>query len=98
MASISTGLVTIYVLGTEECIDAGHVGGDKRLIDAHNRAVTVALEQVESLASTRVQKDGVSETVLTGNLIIARFNHDTSRAQEPQIHAQRGHQRDAERG
>jgi conjugative relaxase-like TrwC/TraI family protein len=86
MASISTGPVTIYVLGTEECIDAGHVGGDKRLIDAHNRAVTVALEQVESLASTRVQKDGVSETVLTGNLIIARFNHDTSRAQEPQIH------------
>lgn len=48
--------------------------------------MTVALEQVESLASTRVQKDGVSETVLTGNLIIARFNHDTSRAQEPQIH------------
>ncbi|MDV0391656.1 MobF family relaxase, partial [Klebsiella grimontii] len=47
------------------------LGGDKRLIDAHNRAVTVALNQVESLASTRVQKDGVSETVLTGNLIIA---------------------------
>ncbi|MBK0167090.1 conjugative transfer relaxase/helicase TraI [Klebsiella sp. S69] len=62
------------------------LGGDKRLIDAHNRAVTVALNQVESLAGTRVQKDGVSETVLTGNLIIARFNHDTSRAQEPQIH------------
>ncbi|EIW9148248.1 TPA: relaxase domain-containing protein, partial [Klebsiella pneumoniae] len=38
------------------------------------------------LASTRVKKDGVSETVLTGNLIIARFNHDTSRAQDPQIH------------
>ena len=62
------------------------LGGDKRLIDAHNRAVTVALNQVEALAGTRVQKDGVSETVLTGNLIIARFNHDTSRAQEPQIH------------
>ena len=62
------------------------LGGDKRLIDAHNHAVTVALNQVESLAGTRVQKDGVSETVLTGNLIIARFNHDTSRAQEPQIH------------
>ncbi|MFM3795371.1 MobF family relaxase, partial [Klebsiella variicola] len=62
------------------------LGGDKRLIDAHNRAVTVALNQVESLASTRVKRDGVSETVLTGNLIIARFNHDTSRAQDPQIH------------
>jgi conjugative relaxase-like TrwC/TraI family protein len=27
------------------------LGGDKRLIDAHNRAVTVALNQVESLAA-----------------------------------------------
>ncbi len=74
------------------------LGGDKRLIDAHNRAVTVALNQVESLASTRVKKDGVSETVLTGNLIIARFNHDTSRAQgSTDTHTQRGYQRDTER-
>ena len=62
------------------------LGGDKRLIDAHNRAVDVALTQVEALASTRMMRNGVTETVLTGNLVIARFNHDTSRAQEPQIH------------
>jgi ATP-dependent exoDNAse (exonuclease V) alpha subunit len=30
--------------------------------------------------------DGKSETVLTGNLIVAKFNHDTNRNQEPQIH------------
>jgi conjugative relaxase-like TrwC/TraI family protein len=36
------------------------LGGDKRLIDAHNRAVTVALRQVESLAATRVMTDGKS--------------------------------------
>ena len=62
------------------------LGGDKRLIEAHNRAVDVALKQVEALASTRVMRDGVSETVLTGNLVIARFNHDTSRDQDPQLH------------
>ncbi|EEW1677097.1 conjugative relaxase, partial [Escherichia coli] len=61
-------------------------GGDKRLIDAHNQAVDFAVRQVEALASTRVMTDGQSETVLTGNLVMALFNHDTSRDQEPQLH------------
>lgn len=58
------------------------LGGDKRLIDAHNQAVDFAVRQVEALASTRVMTDGQSETVLTGNLVMALFNHDTSRDQE----------------
>ena len=62
------------------------LGGDKRLIEAHNQAVTEAIRQVETLAATRVMVDGKSETVLTGNLIVAKFNHDTNRNQEPQIH------------
>ncbi|MFK3707914.1 conjugative transfer relaxase/helicase TraI [Klebsiella sp. NPDC088457] len=62
------------------------LGGDKRLIDAHNQAVTEAVRQVETLAVTRVMTDGKSETVLTGNLIVAKFNHDTNRNQEPQLH------------
>ncbi|AXM04901.1 hypothetical protein DKG79_26350 (plasmid) [Escherichia fergusonii] len=33
-----------------------------------------------------VMTDGQSETVLTGNLVMALFNHDTSRDQEPQLH------------
>ncbi|MGU8172819.1 relaxase domain-containing protein, partial [Escherichia coli] len=56
------------------------------LIDAHNQAVDFAVRQVEALASTRVMTDGQSETVLTGNLVMALFNHDTSRDQEPQLH------------
>lgn len=51
------------------------LGGDKRLIDAHNQAVDFAVRQVEALASTRVMTDGQSETVLTGNLVMALFNH-----------------------
>ncbi|QMN06519.1 conjugative transfer relaxase/helicase TraI (plasmid) [Escherichia coli] len=62
------------------------LGGDKRLIEAHNQAVDFAVHQVEALASTRVMTDGQSETVLTGNLVMALFNHDTSRDQEPQLH------------
>ncbi len=44
------------------------------------------MRQLETLAATRVMTDGKSETVLTGNLIVAKFNHDTNRNQEPQIH------------
>lgn len=62
------------------------LGGDKRLIDAHSQAVTVAVKQLETLAATRVMTHGKSETVLTGNLIVAKFNHDTNRNQEPQLH------------
>ncbi len=65
------------------------LGGDKRLIDAHNQAVDFAVRQVEALASTRVMTDGQSETVLTGNLVMALFNHDTSRDQEPQLTGRR---------
>ncbi|KAA5780369.1 MobF family relaxase [Yersinia pestis] len=62
------------------------LGGDKRLIEAHNRAVETAIKQIEAMASTRVMTEGRSETQLTGNLVMALFNHDTSRDQEPQLH------------
>lgn len=62
------------------------LGGDKRLIEAHNKAVEVALGQVERLAAVRSMTDGKSETVLTGNIIAALFNHDTSRDLDPQLH------------
>ncbi|WP_447873127.1 conjugative transfer relaxase/helicase TraI [Serratia fonticola] len=62
------------------------LGGDTRLIDAHNHAVDTAVKQVEALASTRVMTDGKSQTELTGNLVMALFNHDTSRDQEPLLH------------
>lgn len=62
------------------------LGGDKRLIAAHNHAVEVAVREIEKMASTRVMEGGVSETKLTGNLVVALFNHDTSRDLDPQLH------------
>ncbi|MGJ7067476.1 MobF family relaxase, partial [Morganella morganii] len=62
------------------------VSGDERMLAAHNAAVTAALKETETLASTRVMKDGISAPVMTGNLVIAAFNHDTSRELDPQLH------------
>lgn len=64
----------------------GVVMGDSRILDAHQRAVSVAMGEIERLASTRIMTEGVIETVLTGKLLAAAFNHDTSRELDPQLH------------
>ncbi|UCQ29580.1 conjugative relaxase (plasmid) [Edwardsiella tarda] len=60
--------------------------GDTRLLAAHNRAVEMAAREVETLVGTRVMQGGVSESVTTGKMVAALFNHDTSRELDPQLH------------
>jgi conjugative relaxase-like TrwC/TraI family protein len=62
------------------------VGGDTRLLEAHQRAVDRALTHAETLAACRVTKDGETRSVRTGNLLVSRFEHDLSRACDPQLH------------
>lgn len=63
------------------------VAGDRRLIAAHDAAVKTALAFAERhAAATRVRADGSVERQQTGNLAVASFRHDTSRAQDPQLH------------
>lgn len=62
------------------------VGGDSRLIDAHDQAVRKALDYVERLSGCRVTENGVTRTEATGNMLVAAFRHDTSRAQDPNLH------------
>jgi len=63
------------------------VGGDERLRDAHEYAVTKALEYLQrETAEARIMVDGERTTERTGNFIVAKFEHDTSRAQDPQLH------------
>lgn len=62
------------------------IGGDKRMIDAHNHAVQVAAGYVEKLISARHTKDGVTSIVHTGKMVAAAFTHDTSRNLDPLIH------------
>lgn len=63
------------------------VAGDRRLIAAHGQAVKTVLAHVEThMAATRVRHGGSVTREPTGNLIVASFQHGTSRAQDPQLH------------
>ncbi|HWW55397.1 MAG TPA: MobF family relaxase [Sphingopyxis sp.] len=63
------------------------VAGDRRLIEAHGQAVKTALAHVEThMAATRVRHGGSVAREATGNLVVASFQHGTSRAQDPQLH------------
>lgn len=62
------------------------IGGDTRLLDAWNRSVENGMKEVEKLISARITDNGKTDTVLTGNMVAALYNHDTSRALDPQIH------------
>lgn len=67
----------------------GEVAGDRRVIDAHERAVDQALQYMEREASvTRIHDRGANEVrhEVTKNLVVATFRHATSRAQDPQTH------------
>jgi conjugative relaxase-like TrwC/TraI family protein len=62
------------------------VGGDKRLVVAHQAAVKTTMAWVESrMAEAREGKDG-ARTVPTGKLAYALFTHDVSRELDPQLH------------
>lgn len=62
------------------------VGGDERLVAAHDKAVREALAESEKYAATRVRLDGANENRTTANWIIAAYRHDTSRELDPQLH------------
>ncbi len=63
------------------------VGGDRRILDAYRAAVKETLGWAErNAAETRMEVKGKEKVVATGNLVVALFEHDTSREQEPQAH------------
>ncbi len=63
------------------------LGGDERVFKAVERATDKALELIErEQAKTRVMKDGVLMTERSGKLVVARFLHDLSRENDPQLH------------
>ena len=65
------------------------VGGDERIVAAHDRAVTRTLAWVERNAiETRMQDKTSGAMVHVGGqkMVAATFRHDTSRNLDPQIH------------
>ena len=64
------------------------VGGDNRVRQAHREAVTAALTELERYTQARIGGNHPAET--TGQLIAAKFEHDTARPVDgyaaPQLH------------
>ena len=68
---------------------AGLIGGDERIVDAHDRAVKATLAWVErNAAETRVQDRETKRMVRARDqkIVAATFRHDTSRNLDPQLH------------
>ena len=68
---------------------AGLVGGDARVVEAHDRAVARTLAWFErNVAETRMKDPETGRMVRTGNqkTVIATFRHDTSRNLDPALH------------
>ncbi|MEM9375195.1 MAG: MobF family relaxase [Pseudomonadota bacterium] len=65
-----------------------YLGGDKRILAAHRAAVNSTLKWAENhLAGTRIRRGkGQPVPVKTGNLVMAKFEHDISRDMDPQLH------------
>ncbi|MGE3738216.1 MAG: MobF family relaxase [Geminicoccaceae bacterium] len=67
---------------------AALVGGDERLIAAHDAAVREALGWLQEKAlTTRSREQGEITEQHTGAMVAAVFRHDLSRAAEPQLHS-----------
>lgn len=62
------------------------VAGDAEIIKAHDRAVARALEEAEARAQARQKIHGKTQIETTGNLVIGKFRHETSRERDPQLH------------
>jgi conjugative relaxase-like TrwC/TraI family protein len=66
---------------------AAEVLGDDRVREAHEKAVEKTLSYIEQhYAQARQTQDGITTRIDTGNLVIAKFEHSTSRELDPQLH------------
>lgn len=67
---------------------AALVQGDKRVVEAHQKAVVRASTELEKYAAVRVRRAGDplnGKDRLTGNIVAAAFTHETSRAVDASI-------------
>ena len=68
---------------------AALVGGDERIVDAHDRAVKKSLDWFEkNAAETRVRDPGTGRMIRARGqkTVVATFRHDTSRNLDPMLH------------
>lgn len=71
----------------EAALAKGDVSLAELIQQAHDNAVNTSLSHIEQEEiKARVQKNGKRRSVNTGNLIIAKFQHDINRNLNPQLH------------
>jgi conjugative relaxase-like TrwC/TraI family protein len=69
---------------------AALVGGDERILEAHDRSVNIALNELEKYTQARMGGNHPAQT--TGKMIAAKFQHDSARPERnsgyaaPQLH------------
>ena len=59
---------------------------DPRAIQVHKEAADEMFAEMERLAGVGVRKLGVNDSRQTSNLLVAQYDHDTSRELDPQLH------------
>jgi len=62
------------------------IAEDKRIMDAHNRAIRIAVKELEGFAGTRVHHGKRTSERLTGKVVCVLFRHETSRGLDPHLH------------
>lgn len=82
------GLGSDFVFSVPKSVSLlAYVGGDGRLLDANRRAVIATMAWAEQhLAAMRRRIRTKLSVVPTGNLLMAMFEHDTSRELDPHAH------------
>ncbi|MDE0618902.1 MAG: relaxase domain-containing protein, partial [Rhodospirillaceae bacterium] len=68
---------------------AALVGGDRRIVEAHDKAVAATLAWIEkNAAETRMKNPDAGKMARIGGqkIVAAAFRHDTSRNLDPQLH------------
>ena len=62
------------------------LAGDERVAEAHAKAVDKAMRVAEERAGFRLTSNEVTTHQRSGNLVVAQFPHELSRACDPQLH------------
>ena len=87
--SITVPAATLTFSAPKSVSLAALIGGDERIVDAHDRAVTRSLDWFErNAAETRVRdaSSGRMVRVRGQETVVATFRHDTSRNLDPALH------------
>ncbi|HQF37966.1 MAG TPA: MobF family relaxase [Opitutaceae bacterium] len=75
-----------FVISPPKSVSVVALYQDPRIVELHNRAVRMAMTELEAFAETRVRTAKQNSERVTGNLVAAFFRHETSRELDPHLH------------